>query len=109
MREELDRLVNDCQEFVNALYDTLNDVIDKLSDIFVEVYTVYFGANDNGDKNMSEYEYWLVEKKWKESENQKVFESKTNNFKPNKIIKIIQINKRFSPKNWTGKNFKRVV
>lgn len=107
MMEEINRLIDNCQEFINALYDTLLDMVDKLSDIFAEVYTVHSGA-------IGDDEYYLrlrleSEKKWKESENQKVFESKINNFKPNKIIKIIQINKRFSPKNWTGKNFKRAV
>lgn len=109
MREELDRLVNDCQEFVNALYEVFNDLVDNLYGAFESLSVGHSGVIDDVYKIMSEYEYWLAEKKWKESENQKVFELKINNFKPNKIIKIIQINKRFSPKNWTGKNFKRTV
>lgn len=101
MKEEINRLIDDCQEIINALYEVFNDSVDNLYGALESLSVGHSGAI--GD------EYWLAEKKWKENENRKVFESKINNFKPNKIIKIIQINKRFSPKNWTGKNFKRVV
>lgn len=107
MREELGRLVNDCQEFINALHDTLNDVIDKLSDIFVEVYTVHSGA-------IGDDEYYLrlrleSEKKAKEHLARKYFEMQMRHTKINKGHKIIQINRKFAPRNWTGKNFKRAV
>ena len=109
MNEQIERLTESCQEFINALCEAFNGLVDNLYGVFESLSTGHSGAIDDVYKIMSEYEYWLAEKKWKESENQKVFESKINNFKPNKIIKIIQINKRFSPKNWTGKNFKRAV
>lgn len=109
MREEINRLIDDCQEFINALCEVFDDLVDNLYGAFESLNMGRSGAIDDVYKIMSEYEYWLAEKKWKENENRKVFESKINNFKPSKIIKNIQINKRFSPKNWTGKNFKRTV
>lgn len=107
MIEEINRLINDCQEFINALCDTLLDMVDKLSDIFAKSILAHSGA-------YCDDEYYLClrlksEKKAKEHLARKYFEMQMRHTKINQGHKIIQMNRKFAPRSWTGKNFKRVV
>lgn len=104
---ELSTMIYDCQEFINVLYDTLSDMVDKLSDIFTQVYTAHSGAYYE-----DEHYLWLrleSEKKIKEHLARKYFEMQMRHTKINKGYKTIQMNRKFSPRSWTGKNFKRMV
>lgn len=90
---------------INALYDTLEDMVDKLSDTFAKSILVYPGAYCE-----DEYYQWLrleSEKKKKEHLAREFFEMQMKHTKLNKGQKFIQMNRRFAPRNWTGRNFKK--